>query len=177
MKWWTSAFLCSLAANGRSCCEVEGTVGLLSSLATNGVPSFGVWWTVAFDDGCSSATLTVRFCPIPFKNLAVPAHFFFGSYGEIRQATGNFLFFTGGAAGGVLPGSFCVGGVCVGVVCSAASLSLVGVVCYSGSLCFVGEVCFGSGTGSGTGSGSGNGDDPPWCIGDGGPIYNSCPLK
>ena len=62
----------------------------------------------SFSCSAKSTSFEVRLLAIPDKNTAVPAAFFFGSYGETNLGTENFVFF---GCGGVLSSFFGAGGV------------------------------------------------------------------
>ena len=62
----------------------------------------------SFSCSAKSTSFEVRLLAIPDKNRAVPAAFFFGSYGETNLGTENFVFF---GCGGVLSSFFGAGGV------------------------------------------------------------------
>ena len=62
----------------------------------------------SFSCSNKSTSFEVRLLAIPDKNRAVPAAFFFGSYGETNLGTENFVFF---ACGGVLSSFLGAGGV------------------------------------------------------------------
>lgn len=62
----------------------------------------------SFSCSAKSTSFEVRLLAIPDRNRAVPAAFFFGSYGETNLGTENFVFF---GCGGVLSSFFGAGGV------------------------------------------------------------------